>query len=117
MTEEPGGFHAALKGSLDLPGSEALLGRIHQVDDLQPDVQRNMAGLENSPHPDSKLLPASVAFIEPWAGRPTTQFAEPIDLATMMTDRAVGPEPRLDISESGVFVLEMFGGQVGLHSG
>ena len=47
MPEEPRGLHAAIEHPLNLPGRNAFLAGAHEVDDLQPKVQRQMRGLEN----------------------------------------------------------------------
>ena len=49
MAQKPGGFHAAIQHPLNLAGADAFLAGAHQVDDLQPQMQRQMA--------DSKMVP------------------------------------------------------------
>jgi hypothetical protein len=87
MAQKPGGFHAALKGPLDLSGGEVFLGRVHQVDGLKPDMQRHATGLEDGPHADNELLPAGVALIESRPSCLATKFPEPVGLAAVVTNR------------------------------
>ena len=66
MRDPNPGLHAAFQGPLDLAGRETLLAAGHEVDDLQPDMKRHMAGLENGSHPDGERFPAGVALPKPW---------------------------------------------------
>src|SRR5258708_37604434 len=54
MPQEPRGFHAAIKHPLNLTGADAFLAGAHQMDDLQPQMQRQVAGFKNSPHTHSE---------------------------------------------------------------
>jgi len=107
MPEEPCGFHAASEHPLNLAGADAFLAGAHQVDDLQPQVQRQMAGLENGPHAHSEGLLAAVALAEAGSSGFPVQTADTITAAAMRADRAVGPETRFDVGESSGFVLEL----------
>lgn len=117
MAEEPGGLHTAFKGPLDLPGREALLGRVHEVDDLEPDMQGHMAGLEDGPHTDGERLPTGVALPKPRPIALPIQPTGPVHRAALWTNGAIRPEFRLDVGESGGFALELGGGYGGLHGG
>ena len=48
MAEEPRGLHAARQHPLDLVGRNAFLAGAHQVDDLQPKMQRQDARLSKT---------------------------------------------------------------------
>jgi hypothetical protein len=117
VPEEPRGFHAAIQGALDLAGSEAFLAAGHEVDDLQPHMQRDVRRLENRAHPDRERLPAGVAFPKSgailFAGQPTS----PVQGAALRANRTVRPKPRFDIGESSGFTLELGLGKGGLHGG
>ena len=63
VAEEPSGFHAAIEHPLDLPGRNALLAGAKQMNDLQPQMQRQMAVLENRADPHREGLFAGVAFV------------------------------------------------------
>ena len=117
MAEEPRGFHAAIEHPLNLPGRDAFLGAAKQVDDLQPQMQRKMAVLEDRAHPHREGLLAGVALVEARAGRLAVQAADARRSAAMRANRAVRPKPRLDVGESGSFGLELRGVQNGLGHG
>lgn len=80
VRQEPSGFHAAIEHPLNLAGRNAFLAGAHEVDDLKPQVQGKVAGLENGPHAHGKGLAAAIALVE--AG--TSGFARklPHGLAT-----------------------------------
>jgi hypothetical protein len=113
MAQEPGGFHAAAKHSLKLPGADAFLAGAHQVDDLEPQVQRQVAGFEDGAHADSERLLAGVALAEAGPSSFPAQAADAAGLAAMRADRAIGPEPRLNIFERSGFVLQVRSEQYG----
>jgi hypothetical protein len=109
MGEEPCGFHAAFEHALNLAGADPLLAGAHQVDDLQPQMQRQVAVLEDGPHPYREGLFASVALPQAHPGGLAVEPADPVAIRvpTMGARRAIGPKHRLDMSEGGGFVLEM----------
>jgi hypothetical protein len=116
MGEEPSGFHAAFEHALNLPGADSLLAGAHEMDDLQPKMQRQMAVLKDGPHPDGEGLLAGVAFPKAKAGGLALKAADllSIRVAAMRADRTIGPKHRLDMIESGGFIFEMRGVQNGL---
>jgi len=109
MSGEPSGFHAAIEHALDLPGRDALLAATKQVNDLEPQVERQVAILENRPDPYREVLLTGVALVEADPRRLAVQPANPGSLATMRANRAVGPQVRFDVSEGGDFIFEMMG--------
>ena len=117
MAQEPGGFHAATKSPLDLTSSKALLAAGHEVDDLKPNMQRDVAGLEDRSHANGEGLPAGVALPKSRSIALTAQPPGSVQRAALWADRPIRPEFRLDISEGGGFTLELGGGQFGLHGG
>jgi hypothetical protein len=109
MPKEPCSLHTATKHPLDLVGRYTFFAGAHQMDDLQPQMQRQMGRLENGPHPHREGLAAGVALVEAGAGRLALQAADALGFPAMVADGTVGPQPRLHIGESGGFVLEMRG--------
>jgi hypothetical protein len=107
----PSGLHAALEHALDLTGADALLGRAHEVDDLKPQVQRQVAILKDRANADSERLAAGVALAQAGPGGLAVQAADALPLAAMGADRATRPQVAFDILESGVFILELRGGK------
>lgn len=116
MAKEPSGFHAAPEHALDLVGADALFAGAHQVNDLQPEMQRQVGRLENGPDPHGEGLPAGVALVEAGTGGLALQAADPsaIRIAAVGAGRAFRPKPRLDVGESGGFVLELRGREDGM---
>ena len=49
VSEKPSGFHAAIQHALNLSGADAFLAGVHQVNDLQPQVQRQVRRLKMLP--------------------------------------------------------------------
>jgi hypothetical protein len=111
MSEEPSGLHAALKHPLDLASGDALLTGAHKMDDLKPEMQRKVAGLENGAHADGKGLAALVALVEALASSFASKLLDAlaVSIAAMMANWPIRPKARLNISESFVFVLEVWG--------
>lgn len=117
MPEEPRGFHAAIEHALDLAGADAFLAGTHQMDDLQPQVQRQMAGFEDRAHADGKRLLAAVALAEAGPRGLTVQPADSVAAATMRADRTRWPEMRFDVREGSGFALELRGIEYGISHG
>lgn len=115
MAEEPSGFHAAAEGPLKLAGADTLLAAAHQVDGLQPDVQRDMTGLEDGPHTDGEGLAARIALVQAGTGGLTLQAPNPDAALAVSANWPVRPQLCFDICERGDFAVELRGGQCGLH--
>src|SRR5690348_16596090 len=112
VRQEPCGFHAASERPLKLTHAETLLAGRQQVDRLQPQAKRQMAILENRVDPHGKGLPADVALAEARTARCTSQTPDLVTRsAAVRAYRTIRPQLRLDVGESGVFVVEMGGGQ------
>ena len=62
------------------------------MDDLQPQMQRQVAILENRTHANRKRLAAGVALVQARTRRLAVQAANARRLATMRTDRAIRPK-------------------------
>jgi hypothetical protein len=109
MAQEPRSLHAAIEHPLNLPGADAFLAGAHQVDDLQPQMQRQMAGFENGAHADSERLLAAIALAKARTGGLAIQAAHTITAAAMRAYRALWPEMCFNIREGGGFVFELGG--------
>jgi hypothetical protein len=119
MGEEPSGFHAAFEHPLNLPGADPLLAGAHQVDDLQPQMQRQMAVLEDGPHPYGEGLLAGVALAQAHPGGLALKAADPIliRVPAVRADRTLRPHHRFDMGEGGGLSQELWGVQNGLGHG
>jgi hypothetical protein len=89
------------------------------MDDLQPQMQGQMGGFEDAPNAHGEGLLALIAFAQAGASGRAVQASDLglIAVATERADGAFGPKCGLDIRESSVFILEVFGGQNGLGHG
>ena len=68
MSKKPSGFHAAREHPLNLIGGDALLAGAHKVDDLEPQVKRQVRGLEDRLLAHSEGLLALIALVKAKAG-------------------------------------------------
>jgi hypothetical protein len=100
--EEPSGFHAAIEGPLDLASRNAFLAAADKLDCLQPQMQREMAVLENAADSHGEGLTAGIAFAESGAAALAVQSANPlaIHVPAMGANRPFRPQVSLDIGES-----------------
>jgi len=117
VAKVPRGFHAAIEHPLDLTGGDAFLAGAYEVDNLQPQVQRQVAILKDGADPHRELALAGVALVQAGAGRLAIQSAYPRRLATMRADRAIRPKRRLDVGKSAFLGLKLRGGKNGLSHG
>jgi hypothetical protein len=115
--QEPRGFHAAAKGPLHLAGRDAFLRRANQVDRLKPYPQRNMARLKHGAHPNRERLAAWAAIPQTGPRRLAFGAGRFADQTAMRAYRTIGPKPRFDVCEGGVFVGEVRGVESGFHGG
>jgi hypothetical protein len=111
VSGEPRGLHAAIEHALNLAGGDALLPAAHKVDNLKPQVQRQVAVLENGSYPHGERFLAGIALAQPGPGGLAAQAADAVGSLAMRANRAIGPELRLNIGESGGFVLKLWSGQ------
>ncbi len=114
VAKEPCGFHAAFEHPLNLPGRNAFLAGAHEMDDLQPKMQRQVRVLEKSSHAYRERFFAGVALAEAGTRGFAVQTANLRGFATVRANRTIWPKRGFDISESGCFGLEMRGGKNGL---
>src|SRR5262249_29476366 len=103
------------EGSVKLVAADALFAGAKQVDRLQPDVQRDVAGLHDGADGHGERLAADVALAHAGLGALALHPAHPRRFAAARAHRAVRPETRLDERQRGGFVVEMFGGKQGLR--
>lgn len=117
MAKEPSGLHGAAKGPLKLAGRDALFAAAHQIDGLQPDMHRGVAGLEDGPDADGELFPACVALPQAWtAGLAAKPSGLPYH-AALWAGRTIWPELAFHVGEGGFLIMEPRGGKLGLHGG
>jgi hypothetical protein len=111
VSEKPSGFHAARKHPLDLIGRDALLAGARQVDNLKPQMQRQVGTLKDGSLSNGELSLALVAFVKAKAGSLALHLADAlgVGIAAMRANRPSRPKPVLYIRESSVFVDEVGG--------
>jgi hypothetical protein len=117
MPKEPCGFHAALEHPLNLPSRDAFLRAAKQVNDLKPQVKRQVAILEQRAHAHREGLFAGVALVQPRTGRLAVQAANARRFPAMRTHRAIRPKPRLDVCKRGRLIEKLRGIQDRLSHG
>ena len=81
------------------------------MDDLQPQVQGQVAAFKDGADPHGKLLPARIALVQPRTGRSAFQPLDAGALVAVRADRAIGPQRRLYERKGSGFVLKMLGAQ------
>ncbi len=64
MAHEPRGFEGYAEGPVKLVATDSLFGRAQQEHRLKPNMQLNMAGLEDGSHLNRKGLAAGVALVD-----------------------------------------------------
>ena len=111
MAKEPSSFHAAIQHSLNLTGADAFLAGAHQMDDLQPQVKRQMAGLENGAHTNGEGFFAGVALAKPRSGSFAVETAYAVARAAKGANRTIRPKARFDVLESTGFGHELGSGK------
>jgi hypothetical protein len=117
MSDEPRGFHAATEHALQLAGTDAFLGRTHQVDRLEPMSHRDVAVLEDGPNLDGELLAAFIALTYAWAGALARKLSDTVLIAitAVWADRASRPQMSLYVVVGGFFVFVVRGVQIRVH--
>ena len=111
MGEEPSGFHAAREHALNLVGGDAFFAGAHQMDNLEPQMQRKVGTFKDSSLLNSELTLAFVAFVEAKASGLALHLADTVGIcvAAMRANRTMRPKPALHIRESGFLVDEVRG--------
>ncbi len=109
VRHEPGGFQSHAESAVKLVGADPLLAARDQVHRLQPQMQRNVAALEHSTHANGERLAALVALVEALAGGLAMHLADALHTAAVRAHGAFRPNPRFDVCEGRIFVVEMRG--------
>jgi len=107
MRHEPRRFVGHAKGAVQLMAAHALLAAAQKVHGLQPDVERDMATLENGADCRGELLAAVLALPKADAVRLTREAVMPADYPAMRADRAVRPADALKMGEGGGDAAEL----------
>jgi hypothetical protein len=115
VRQEPRGLQTDAENAVQLVGAHAFLAGTHQMHCLQPDMQLDVAGLEDGPDLDGERLAASVALIDPDAGAVTFQRSALVDNAAMRARAPVRPESPFHEPIGGFIAMEMCGGKDGRH--
>lgn len=113
VRHEPRGLEGDTKSAVELVAADALLAGTHQIDRLQPEVHRNVAGFKNGADLDGEGLAARVALVGADAGGLAAQLASALTFAAVRADTTVRPDARFDIGVSSFFVVELRAGQNG----
>ena len=79
------------------------------MNDLKPEVQGKVAGLENGPHAHGKGLPAAIALVEARTGGFARKLPHGLPRVTVGANRAIRPKMRLNIRKGVRFGLELRG--------
>ena len=115
MREEPSGLEGDAKRPVQLVGADGLLARRHEEDGLKPDVQRDVAGLEDGPDLHGERFAALVALVGPDPGALAAHLADALDAAAVRADRTIGPDASLDEPIGGGLIVEVLVGKDGRH--
>lgn len=119
VSKEPSGLHAASEHALDLVSRDAFLAGAHEMDDLQPQMQREMRGFEDSSHPHGEGLFAGITLAQSGAGGLAVKSADPdaVSVLAMWANGTSRPQLGFDVIKGGGFILEMGGGKNGVGHG
>lgn len=113
VTHEPRGFQGYAKCPCKLICADALLAGRNKEDCLQPEPQRDVAGLENGPNLHSERLAALVALVGADPGTLALHRGNAIYAAAMGTNWTLRPNASLDPAVGSGFVVEMLVGKDG----
>jgi hypothetical protein len=111
MAKEPRGFHAASERALNLPGAHSLLAGANELDRLQPQMQREMAILEDRTDPHRERLAAGVTLSQAGAASFPRQATDSLFFAipTVGANRAFRPQMGFYVRKSRFLIMEMGG--------
>ena len=107
MAHEPSGLEGNAQGPVQLVRADTLLAGAKKEHRLKPDMQLDVARLEDGPDLDGERLPAGVALVGAYAGALALELVAFVNNAAMRADTPVGPNPSLDKCVSRFFVVEM----------
>src|SRR6266705_1380881 len=115
--QEPRALDGHAKSALQLVRADAFLTGRNQKDGLQPNMHRDMAGLEYSPDLDGKRLAAVVALVRTYAGALAAHLADTLYTAAMRAYWTLRPDTRFYEGISRFFVVKVRGGKDGFGHG
>lgn len=104
---EPSGLEGNAQGPVQLVRANALLAGTEKEDRLKPDMQFDVARLEDGPYLDGKRFPAGIALVGAYAGALALELAALVNNATLRANTPVGPNASLDKLIGCFFVMEM----------
>ena len=105
VAHEPRGLESDAKGAVELVRADALLAARHQVEGLQPEVQRNVALLEDGADGHPELAAAGIALVEAEAGGLALEPGDAMPGAAVWAHGAVRPDLGFYPGVGGLFVL------------
>lgn len=111
MAHKPRGLESHAEGAVKLVRTDALLAGRDQENRLQPEAQRDVAGLENGADLNGERLAALVALVSADPGALTFHLADANAAGAVRADRAGRPDARFNEGISGFFVMELRGGK------
>jgi hypothetical protein len=109
MAKEPSAFQCDPECATQLVGAEPLLAGRQQVHSLQPDMQRDAAGLHHGLIDDREGLPSNVALAHADFVALGVQSANARGLAALTANRTIRPKPCLDERQGGNLIVEVVG--------
>ena len=107
VAHEPRSFEGDAQGAVQLVRADPLLARTNQEDGLKPNVQLDVARLEDGADLDGEWLAAVIALVHANAGALAFQLAAAIDHAAVRANAAIGPDARLDKLVCGFFIVKV----------
>ena len=113
MPHEPSSLEGNAQGAVQLVGADPLLAGRDKEDRLQPDMQLDVARLEDGPNLDGERLAAGIALVGAYAGALALQLAAAINGPTVRAYATVGPNAGLDKLVCSFFVMEVWSGEYG----
>ena len=116
VAHKPSGLESDAQSAVQLVSADPLLARADQEDRLQPDMQLDVAGLEDGADLDGERLAARIALVSAYAGALALHLAILAHNATVRANGAFWPDVRLDKFICGVFIVKSWFGEYG-HDG
>jgi hypothetical protein len=115
MRQKPCGLQCDAEDAVQLVSAYALLAGAMQMHCLEPNMQLDVAGLEDGTDLDRERFAAGIAFVDADAGALALQWPALVYSAAVGAWPAIGPQSRLDKPIGGFFTMEMCGGKDGWH--
>ena len=112
MSHEPCGFQGHAQGAVKLIGAYTLLARANQEHRLKPDMQLDVAGLEDGPDLHGERLATAIALVGAYTGAVAFQLAYAVLAgATVRANGSIGPHAGLDKLICCLFIVKVGGAQ------